>query len=533
MKDGTPYKLTGIFQDITEQKRADVALRESQAKLELAIAAAHIGPWSWDLDTGDVYFSSEWKRQIGYEDHELENHFSEWVDRLHPEDRQRILDAVQAFQDAPEDNEYCVDFRFRHRNGSYRWIHTRGILLFDSSGQPIRMLGAHMDFTDRKLTEERLLHSQRLESLGTLAGGVAHDLNNALAPILMGAELLRINHPQAAETAELFETSAKRAADMSRQLLTFAKGADGERTVVHVQGLIEEIRNLMRGSFPENIEVQIDAEPDLPSVMGDATQIHRILLNLCVNSRDAMPEGGILRIEAREVSIDEEHANRMHGAHVGSFLRIDVSDTGLGIRPEHLDRIFEPFFSTKELQKGTGLGLSTVMGIVKGHDGFLQVTSQPREGTTVAVYLPTVIESSEAASPPERPQLLQGHHEMVLVVDDEQNVLDVAKLTLSRLQFQVLTARDGAEGLAMAMQHKADLKVILVDLHMPRLNGLEMAREVRAQIPDLPILVCSGRMDSETRRSFESIGVDRFLDKPFTLLQLTEELKRLPGFSAK
>lgn len=527
MRDGSPHKLTGIFEDITEQKRTEVALRESQAKLELAVQAAHIGPWSWDLITDDVYFSPEWKKQIGYEDHELANQFSVWMDHIHPDDRERIMEAVQAYRDDPDTNGYSVDFRFRHKDGSYRWIHTRAILLFDSAGQPIRMLGAHMDFTDRKLTEDSLLRSQRLDSLGTLAGGVAHDLNNALAPILMGTELLRIDYPEASETVDLFEASAKRAADMARQLLTFAKGAEGDRAAVDVGHLIEEIQNLMRGSFPKNIDLEMHLEPLLPAVLGEATQLHRILLNLCVNARDAMPDGGTLSISTEVLDVDAKRAGRVHNARPGTYVGIEVRDTGVGIPPETLDQIFDPFFSTKEPQKGTGLGLSTVIGIVKGHRGFLEVRSQPELVTQVTVYLPAIGQASEqkASSRPKRS--FRGNGELILFVDDEDSLRKAAFMTLRHLQFRPLTAVNGDDGLTKARHHLEDLKAIILDLHMPKMSGLEFAREVRKILPHVPILASSGRMDSEAVASFRSMGVYDFLDKPFTLGQLAEAMETL------
>lgn len=527
MRDGSPNKLTGIFQDITERKRVEVTLRENQAKLELAVQAAHIGPWSWDLISDEVYFSPEWKGQIGYEDHELANVFSVWVDHMHPNDRDRILEAVQTYRDDPNVNSYSVDFRFRHKNGSYRWIHTRAILLFDSAGQPIRMLGAHMDFTDRKRAEDSLLRSQRLESLGTLAGGVAHDLNNALAPILMGTDLLRIAHPGASDTADLFEASAKRGAEMVRQLLAFAKGVEGERVAVSVEHLVQEMHSLMRGSFPKNIDIQIHMEPHLPAVSGDATQLHRILLNLCVNARDAMPSGGTLSIRTESLNIDAKRAGCVHNAQPGLYVGVEVSDTGIGIPPDTIDRIFDPFFTTKGPQEGTGLGLSTVMGIVRSHRGFLEVSSQPGEITTVAVYLPAKGEADELKTSSSPKNSFRGNDELILFVDDEESLRKTAVLTLQHLGFRPLTAVDGADGLTKARHHREDVKAIILDLHMPRMSGLEFAREVRQILPEIPIMVSSGRMDDEVVGEFKSMGVYDFLDKPFTLRQLTEAMETL------
>lgn len=527
MVDGVPTKLTGIFQDITEQKRTEGVLRENQAKLELAVQAAHIGPWSWDLITDDVYFSPEWKQQIGYEDHELANEYQVWVDHIHPDDRQKIVDAAQNYRDDPDTHDYSVDFRLRHKDGSYRWIHTRALLLYDSAGKPIRMLGAHLDFTDRKLTEDSLLRSQRLESVGTLAGGVAHDLNNALAPILMGTELLRIESPGASETVDLFEASAKRAADMVQQLLTFAKGAEGDRVDVDVGNLVKEVHRLMRGSFPKNINLEIQLEPNSPTVFGEATQLHRVLLNLCINARDAMPGGGTLSISTVVCDVDAKHAGRIHNAQPGTYVCVKVRDTGVGIPPEIQDRVFEPFFSTKEPQKGTGLGLSTVIGIVNSHGGFLEVSSKPNLFTNITVYLPANIESGQMASAVGPEKLYRGNGELILFVDDEVSLREAATLTLKHLNFNPLTAKNGAEGLAAIQRRQEDLVAIIVDLHMPRMSGLEFARKARQILPHIPILVSSGRMYPKAVAEFGSLQIFDFLDKPFTLEQLAAALEKL------
>lgn len=527
MLDGSPSKLTGIFQDITEHKRTEVTLRENQAKLELAIQAAHIGPWNWDLITDEVYFSPEWKKQIGYEDHELANEFQIWVDHIHPNDRHRIMEAVQKFRDDPDTHSYSVEFRFRHKDGSYRWIHTRAILLFDSAGRAVRMFGAHLDFTDRKLTEDSLLRSQRLESLGTLAGGVAHDLNNALAPILMGTDLLRIDYPGASDTLDLFEASAKRAAEMVQQLLTFAKGTEGERVAVDVGHLINEIHSLMRGSFPKNIDLDIHVEPTLPAVLAEATQLHRIFLNLCINARDAMPNGGTLSISTETRDVDAKHAGRIHNAQPGTYVRVEVCDTGVGIPSDTLDRIFEPFFSTKEPQKGTGLGLSTAMGIVKSHGGFMEVSSQPGVTTKAAVYLPVTVEACELKTSYSPQNCFRGNGELILFVDDEVGLRKTASMTLKRLNFRPATAVDGADGLTKLRHHQGELSAVILDLHMPRMSGLEFARELREILPRIPVLVSSGRMDSEIVAEFRSMGVYDFLGKPFTLEQLAEAMETL------
>ncbi|MCX6895397.1 MAG: ATP-binding protein, partial [Verrucomicrobia bacterium] len=251
-------------------------------------------------------------------------------------------------------------------------------------GQRVAMeIERSQSLAERKTMERQLLRTQRLDSIGTLAAGVAHDLNNALAPIMMGVELLRIQYPGESKIVDMFEASARRGADMVRQLLTFAKGADGDRVSLQPTRLVREMENLMKGSFPKNIELAVRCDPKLPTVSGDGTQLHQVLLNLCVNARDAMPHGGKLVLEAQRVELDAAFvaAAAAPDAKPGEYVMLRVTDTGTGIPPEILDRIFDPFFTTKGPDKGTGLGLSTCMGIVKGHGGFMQVYSQPGKGS--------------------------------------------------------------------------------------------------------------------------------------------------------
>ena len=382
--------------------------------------------------------------------------------------------------------------------------------------------------TERRNLERQMLRTQRLDSIGTLAAGVAHDLNNALAPILMGVELLRIQYPGESKIVDMFETSARRGADMVRQLVTFAKGADGDRVSLQLTRLIREMENLMKGSFPKNIELAVRYDPKLPTVSGDATQLHQVLLNLCVNARDAMPHGGKLVLEAQRVEVDAAFATSAPDARPGEYVVLRVTDNGMGIEPEILDRIFDPFFSTKGTEKGTGLGLSTCIGIVKGHGGFIRVYSQPGKGSVFTVYLPTDHVSAGQKPASKKTAEFRGQGETILFVDDEPAVREVARAVLRRLNFKPLTATDGADGLIQAAQHRMELRAVITDLHMPHMDGLAFARTLRRMLPDIPVVVVSGRMEDAIASEFKTLGVTARLDKPFTEAQLAEVLKNLP-----
>jgi len=381
------------------------------------------------------------------------------------------------------------------------------------------------NLAERKNMESLALRSQRMEALGTLSGGVAHDLNNALAPILMGVELLKMRYPQESKILDLFDTSARRGAQMVRQLLTFAKGAEGERVVLQVERLVHELESLMTSSFPKNIHLVVTCAPELPTVLGDATQMHQILLNLCVNARDAMPTGGTLTLEAQPLEVDEAFASTVPDAKPGYYVTLRVHDSGTGIPQDILDRIFDPFFTTKSPDKGTGLGLSTVMGIVKSHGGFLHVASRPGLGTTFTAFLPAHAADRAMEHSPTPVASCQGHGETILLVDDEAAVREMACVVLQRLNFKPVTATDGADGLQVAMLHQADLRVIITDLNMPHMDGLAFVRVLRLLLPDVPVVVASGRMEDPQAAEMKALGVTHRLDKPFTEGQLAEILQ--------
>lgn len=376
--------------DRQERQRAEEALRQANLTLQLALQASNIGPWDWNLLTNEVYLSPEWKRQLGYLDEEISNQFSEWETRLHPQDRDRVLSALDAIRTQP-DARFEIEFRLRHREGSYRWILTRAKLLRDSQGRGVRIIGCQLDVTEHKHLELQKMRAQRLEAIGSVAAGIAHDLNNTLTPIMMGLDLLRLRYPSETKVLEIFETSARHSADMVGQLLMFARGAEGERHTFQPASLLLELENVLKASLPKSIQFHLHLDPNLPRLRCDGTQVHRVLLNLCLNARDAMPKGGSLSIKVFASEVDTPLPNTILNSKPGPYVAFQVRDSGEGIPPDILDHIFEPFFTTKGHEKGTGLGLSTVMGIVKSHGGFLQVESKTGQGSCFSFFLPAIL----------------------------------------------------------------------------------------------------------------------------------------------
>jgi PAS domain S-box-containing protein len=407
-----------------------------------------------------------------------------------------------------------------------RLVLCNGDALIDADGRKTGAVIMLHDITQRRKAEQQLMRAQRLESIGTLAGGVAHDLNNTLAPILMVTGLLRLQYPKSTELIDTVEASAKHGADMVRQLLTFAKGAEGARLLVQPRDLLKEMEKIVRGTFPKNIRLRTSYAINLHPILGDAIQLHQVLLNLCVNARDAMPSGGTLTLKAEQMELGAASHGAVAEAKPGHYIVWHVSDTGTGIPPEILERIFEPFFSTKGPDKGTGLGLSTVIGIVKSHEGFVRVNSKPGHGSTFSIYLPFAGDDTGDTCPlPLVEEEFRGHGETILVVDDEAGVRQAARTVLTAMNFQVITAADGAEALIHAAEKRAELRAVLSDLHMPHMDGIAFVREFKRISPEAGIVIMSGRLEKGEANEFRKMGVGRLLDKPFTQETMVEALK--------
>jgi PAS domain S-box-containing protein len=382
-------RLVVVLRDISSRVRAEEALRDNEERLRLALAASRQGWFEMNVQTGVGLASEEYIRIIGHDPDGFVTTQQNWLDNVHPADRETVSQEYRSCIATGESR--TMDYRRRTKAGEWKWIRSVGkIVDHDADGKPLRMLGTHMDITEQKELETRLLHSQRLESIGTLAAGIAHDLNNVLTPMLMVSSALEDKLPDPAdrELMGILEAQAKRGAAIVRQLLAFSRNMAQSRVSVDLVLLIREMMEMMRETFPQNIKLALQVPEKLWTVTADPIQLHQVILNLCVNARDAMPEGGTLTVGAQNTESPEgepfEHPNAVHG----QMVAITVTDTGHGIPPEIRSRIFDPFFTTKGVGKGTGLGLSTVYGIVKAHGGAVTFDSEPNRGTRFKVFLP-------------------------------------------------------------------------------------------------------------------------------------------------
>lgn len=512
--------ILGTLLDVTERRRAEEQIRRQAALLDAANEAIYVRR----LDDTVTYWNAGAARLYGWTPEEM-------VGRKFPEGSQTDREAFEAARAALLKNGYWSgELSKTTRTGKRITVFCRWTLLRDAQGRPSEVLVINSDITEKKQLETQFLRAQRMESIGALAGGIAHDLNNLLAPIFMSTSLLRetVTDPQSRNILSTIASCAHRAADIIRQLLTFARGQPGARVPVPVRHLFKEMEKLVRETFPRNIQMRIEVPADLWPVLGDATQIHQALLNLCLNARDAMPEGGTLTLRAANITLDERARELSPDAKPGSYVYLSVSDTGVGIPPEHLERIFEPFFTTKEPGKGTGLGLATVLGIARGHGGFVRVHSRPGEGTTFEIYLPA---STETAAAPAHSagdtdfQPPRGRGELVLVVDDEAGVRSLTQRALEVHGYRVLTASDGLEALALFRQRNGEVTAVLTDMMMPGMDGPTLIRSMRELAPDLPVIGMTGLAQRLAPREQEELGLAAMLIKPFSVAHLFQALE--------
>jgi PAS domain S-box-containing protein len=504
------------------RKQAEAKLSEQATLLDKAQDAIIVR----DLEDKVVFWNQSAERLYGWAAVEM-------VGESLPK---QICRFSQAYQDATTatfaQGEWVGELQQINKNGQHLVVESRWTLVRDKAGNPKSILSINTDITDRKKLEQQFLRAQRMESIGTLAGGIAHDLNNVLAPILMSMDLLKnyIDAPRGHEILAMIGSSATRGADMVRQVLTFARGMDGLRIPVEIQNLILDLAKILRETFPKDCQIETDLQPGLCVLEADPTQIHQVILNLCVNSRDAMPHGGTITIRATNSTIEPNYVAMNRDAHVGPYICLEVEDTGTGISQEIIDSCFDPFFTTKSVGQGTGLGLSTALAIVKGHGGFIQVYSEVGIGSRFLIYLPcTDLPSAEIAKNPS-PILPRGKGETILLVDDEEAIRHITQLTLESFGYQVITASNGADAVSLFVENQEKIALVLTDMMMPIMDGPSLVRVLKRLSPALKIIGASGISTSNLVIDATQAGLTKFIPKPYVadvlLTALQEMLKK-------
>lgn len=507
-RPGSPIKVVGTVQDVTEKALAEKTLREQAALLNAAQDAIMVTR----LDGAVLYWNRSAERIYGWT---REESLGRKVDDFLCTDLEELH---QARQQVLAQGVWSGEAQELTKEGKELDVEVRWTLLRDDAGRPSSILSINTDVTEKKKLEAQLFRAQRIESIGTLAGGIAHDLNNVLAPILMSLAILRdnANDPSDQELLDTMETSARRGADMVKQILTFARGIEGQRIALSPRHLIHEIESIVHETFLKQISVSTRYSDDCWSVVGDPTQLHQVLLNLCVNARDAMPNGGTIRIEAYNLVVDESYLELCGAVRAGAHVVFSVTDTGTGIPEEIREKIFDPFFTTKEVGRGTGLGLATVIAIVRSHGGFISVYSEVGAGTTFKVHLPAAITEERIADPETGLPVPSGAGELILVVDDEESVRRVTQRTLERYGYRTLIAEDGPEAIALFAQRRTEISLILTDMMMPLMDGVATIQALLYIEPEARIIAASGLAREGQFEAALAAGARAFLAKPYT-----------------
>lgn len=578
-----PYQdgLIVVIQDITEKKQAEEALKRSYSVLNQAEQMAHLGAWDIEISNPDdmnanpLRWTDEVYRIFGYDPGTVEVTNDLFFERVHPDDRQKVTEAVA--QAIVEQRNYSVEHRIVRPDGSVRFILEHADIIFNREGKPLRMIGAVQDITERKHTEEelrkyrehleelvkdrtaelqdsnrrlkeeiaerekaeeeknmveaQLLQSQKIEALGSFAGGIAHELNNILYPTIINTEILLEEAGAGTASREMLEQnlqSAYRQRDLIKQILSFSRQSIQKFSPIKVAPLLENTLNFIRSFLPKTIEVRSSIDAPHDAVMGDAVQIQQVIVNLCRNAADALEsQKGVIELRLRDTRLDSIPAHPEMKA--GEYLELSVSDTGKGIQPELMDRIFDPFFTTKGVGKGSGMGLSVVHGILKKHGGAITVRSEEGKGSRFTVYLPLLGQEARARAPENsRPE---ESRQRILLVDDEDVIISSLQRALARLGYGVTACRDALEALDLFRRDPGAYDLVITDMTMPKMTGLDLGKEIMETRPNIPVILCTGFSDLVDEEGVKDMGFSGLLMKPAGVGELKKAVSQaLNGF---
>ena len=509
--------LVAVVRDITERMRLETRFRR-------LVDSSAQGVFFWNTKGEITGGNDAFLQLVRYTREDLEAGLINWTNMTPPDFQHLDKHALEELAATGVCTSYEKEFILK--DGSRVPILLGAAMFEDNPEEGVCFI---VDLTERKKLEQQFLRAQRMESIGTLAGGIAHDLNNVLAPITMSIDLLKMKFTDkgSQELLATLGSSAQRGAEMVRQVLSFARGVEGRKMDVQVKHLLQDIEKIATDTFPKNIQVRSIVPNGLLTILGDPTQLHQVLLNFSVNARDAMPNGGILTISGENINLDEHYAGLNQDARPGAYVFLQITDTGTGMPPGVIEKIFDPFFTTKEIGKGTGLGLSTSLAIVKSHGGFIRVYSEPGKGTTFKAYFPAQTEPSAQAAEETAAELPRGNGELILVVDDEASVRLITRQTLEAFGYRVVLASDGAEAVAIFARQGAEIAVVLTDMMMPVMDGPATIQVLLRLNPKLPIIAASGLSADGRVTQAASLGVKHFLSKPSSADALLQVLRQI------